>query len=90
MTIDLLQLGITGRFDGFSSSLASDTQMRIHQALFENPHFLQFLETLKNDPRVQNLEGKMISRGNSKSSFSVHGLAIWYISLQNNYGEEYA
>jgi hypothetical protein len=47
-------------------------------------------EMLSNDPRVKDLEGKMISRGSGAQAFEVKTLAMWFLWCANEYGLESA
>lgn len=48
------------------------------------------LEALENDQRVKALNGSMISRGSSASSFETETLAMWFLWAINEYGFEAA
>lgn len=52
----------------------------------KNPIGQEILKTLKKDPRVQALEGYLISKGCSKSRFEVKTLAQWFLWAANEYG----
>lgn len=48
------------------------------------------LKALEEDPRVQALNGHMISRGSSASRFEIKTLAMWFLWAINEYGHEVA
>lgn len=68
-----------------------DIQTRLYlqySELIENERVgPQVLVMLKNDPRVQALDGKMISKGSSASIFELKTLAMWFLWAVNEYGK---
>ncbi len=50
----------------------------------------QVLETLQADPRVQSLDGHMLSIGSSASRFETKTLAAWFLWAINEFGQEVA
>ena len=50
----------------------------------------QILSMLRDDPRVQALDGKMISSGSGASRFEIKTLAMWFLWASNEYGQHVA
>ena len=48
------------------------------------------LALLKSDNRVNNLNGKLVSRGSGGDAFDVKNLAMWYLWAINEFGQEKA
>jgi hypothetical protein len=50
----------------------------------------QVLTALKEDPRVQALDGYMISYGNNATRFEIETLAMWFLRAIQEYGQDIA
>src|SRR5436190_1687410 len=50
----------------------------------------QVTATLRSDPRVISLEGRMISRGSGAQRFEVQTLAMWFLWHANQFGLAHA
>jgi len=75
-------------------SFEYDIQTRLHlqySKLIENTDIgNQVLEILGSDPRVQALDGKMISSGISAVRFELKTLAMWFLWAVNEFGKKTA
>jgi hypothetical protein len=71
-----------------------DIQTRLYllySKLIENEDIgTQVLAMLGDDPRVQALDGKMISRGSGAVRFELKTLAMWFLWAVNEYGQDAA
>lgn len=75
-------------------TFVSDIQTRLHlqySRLIEDEKVgAQVLAMLRDDPRVQALNGKMISNGNCATRFELKTLAMWFLWAINEYGQDEA
>jgi hypothetical protein len=72
----------------------NDSIIQLHSwysKLIENEAFgTQVLAILRDDPRVQALDGHMISYGNNATAFDIKTLAMWFLRTIQEYGQDIA
>jgi hypothetical protein len=61
-----------------------------YSKIIESDIGTQTLAMFKDDPRIQTLDGKMISNGSGGSRFEIKTLAMWFLWAINEYGENIA